>query len=157
MSFNPGGGGGISGASDVALSTPQNSQVLTYDSSVAKWKNQNSAGGSSAATAITFAPDANGDLVATNVQAALVELDVEKAPLSHGHNASDVNSGTLSIERMPQGATITIDKAKATFGSAAGAWPTSRPSARIDIVFVWKGDTDPGTIALAGDEWKVTA
>lgn len=39
MSFSPGGGGGISSASDVVLSNPANSQALTYDSTVQKWKN----------------------------------------------------------------------------------------------------------------------
>jgi len=33
------GGGSISGAADVALSSLANSQVLSYDSSVSKWKN----------------------------------------------------------------------------------------------------------------------
>lgn len=41
MGFNNGGGGSasISGASDAALNNPQNSQVLTYDTAAAKWKN----------------------------------------------------------------------------------------------------------------------
>ena len=41
MGFGSGGGGSssISGASDAALNNPQNSQVLTYDTVSAKWKN----------------------------------------------------------------------------------------------------------------------
>ncbi len=48
MSFNPGGGGGgsLSGDSDVALSSPANNQVLTYNSGTAKWTNAASQGGS---------------------------------------------------------------------------------------------------------------
>lgn len=45
MGFNP-AGGAISGATDVALSNPQNSQFLRYDTSVAKWRNQSFSGGS---------------------------------------------------------------------------------------------------------------
>ena len=44
MGFNP-AGGAISGATDVALSNPANNQVLTYNSGVAKWQNQNAAAG----------------------------------------------------------------------------------------------------------------
>ena len=39
MTFDP-AGGAISGADDVALSNPQNDEVLTYISSVEKWQNQ---------------------------------------------------------------------------------------------------------------------
>jgi len=40
MGFNPGGGGGIAGATDVAFSGLQDNQVLTYDSPSSKWQNQ---------------------------------------------------------------------------------------------------------------------
>jgi hypothetical protein len=39
MSFNPGGGGKIATASDVALSTPKNNQTLTYNGTLALWQN----------------------------------------------------------------------------------------------------------------------
>ena len=42
MSFNPGGGSGnssIAGSTDVALSSPQNTQILSYDQASAKWQN----------------------------------------------------------------------------------------------------------------------
>jgi len=50
MGFNPSGAGGIAGASDVAFSTLQNDQVLTYDTPSAKWQNQNSSSGSTSQT-----------------------------------------------------------------------------------------------------------
>jgi len=49
MGFNPGSGGGsssIAGSTDVALSSVQDDQVLTYESASSKWQNQNSQGGS---------------------------------------------------------------------------------------------------------------
>lgn len=48
MGFGGSGGGSasLSGSTDVALNTPANNQVLTYDSSTSKWKNAASAGGS---------------------------------------------------------------------------------------------------------------
>ncbi len=39
MSFNP-ATSGVSGAADVAISTKQDNQVLTYDSAIDKWRNQ---------------------------------------------------------------------------------------------------------------------
>jgi len=39
MGFNPDGGGGIAGASDVAFNSLQNKQVLTYDNTSSKWQN----------------------------------------------------------------------------------------------------------------------
>ena len=41
MSFGGGGSGGgsVSGAADVFLSSPTSNQVLTYDGSILKWKN----------------------------------------------------------------------------------------------------------------------
>ena len=41
------GSGSISGSSDVLLSSPSNSQVLTYDEPAAKWKNATAATGAS--------------------------------------------------------------------------------------------------------------
>jgi hypothetical protein len=47
VSFNP-SGGGIGSATDVALSNPVDNEVLTYNSSTAKWSNEASAGGTGA-------------------------------------------------------------------------------------------------------------
>lgn len=159
MSFGggSGGSGSIAGSSDVSLNSPTDNQVLAYNGTTGKWQNQTASGtGSSDAADITYVPDVDGDLVSTDVQSALTELDENKANLSHGHDAEDITSGALAIDRLAPGSVICVDKAKSVFG-AAGSWPTTRPTARTDIVVIWKGDTDPGTIALAGDEWKVTA
>ena len=42
-----GGSGAIGSASDVALNSPANNEVLTYDSSVQKWKNALTSGSGS--------------------------------------------------------------------------------------------------------------
>ena len=154
MGFNP-AGGAISGATDVALNNPANGQVLTYNGTVAKWANAPSTNGGSA-SGVSFTPGVGSDLTSTNVQAAITELDNDKAPVNHTHDTADISSGQLSIERLPLGSVILVDKAKSVYGTA-GSWPASRPTARTDIVVIWKGDTDPGSIAIAGDEWKVTA
>lgn len=40
-----------------------------------------------------------GNIAATNVQAAVNELDTEKAAVSHAHAAADITSGTLGLTR----------------------------------------------------------
>jgi hypothetical protein len=45
MAFNPGGSSGIATATDVALSSVANNDVLTYSAGTAKWKNQPAAAG----------------------------------------------------------------------------------------------------------------
>lgn len=105
MGFNPGGGSGgasnVSGLSDVTLSNPANTQVLSYDSSVAKWKNANAGSGSSP-----------------------------------------------TLANIPAGSNITVDY-------SGSAYP-ARPTARTDIVVIWRGPTQPPAM-LNGDEWKVTS
>lgn len=49
MSFGGGGSGGgdLSGLGDVALSNPQDAQILSYDAAAAKWENQSIPSGGS--------------------------------------------------------------------------------------------------------------
>lgn len=83
---------------------------------------------------------------------AEVDLALQgKADDSHVHAPGDISGGTFSLDLMPPGYTHTVDKAK-----NGDVWPGSRPSARTDITVIWKGDTDPGALAIEGDEWKVT-
>ncbi len=75
--------------------------------------------------------------------------------VSDGHTADitgleAAQSDPVTLDRLPVGGLFVVDKAKAYYG-AVGAWPTTRPSARLDLVVLWLGATDPGTIAIAGD------
>lgn len=150
MGFNPGPGGSsssIAGSTDVTLSSPQDDQVLTYDSGSAKWQNQ-AVGGTHEHT--------SGD-ISDFSEAVLDIVDGSGGAVpAHGHDASDITSGELQLARMPSGSTIVIDKSKEFFG-APGQWPASRPTNRHDICVIWVGDTDPGSIALAGDKWDLSA
>ena len=84
---------------DVVLSSPADGEVLTYDDGTGKWVNAPStAGGASAAADVSFAPA--GGLSSTNVQAALQELDTEKAAASHAHAGEDITSGTVADARI---------------------------------------------------------
>jgi hypothetical protein len=50
------------------------------------------------AAEVPFTPA--GSIAATDVQAAIVELDTEKAPVSHSHSGADITSGTVAEARI---------------------------------------------------------
>lgn len=92
---------------------------------------------SHAASAITFAP--TGAVAATTVQAAIAEVDAEKAALSHVHSGSDVTSGTVAAARLPvMGA--------ASAGAAGTAGVVGAPAAGDQAKF-WRGDATWQTIS----------
>ena len=68
-----------------------------------------------AASSVSFSP--TGDIAATNVQAAIAELDTEKAAASHDHTASDIDSGAAT-----DGQVLTAD------GAGGAAWETPAAS-----------------------------
>lgn len=53
------------------------------------------------AAGVAFTPA--GDIASTDVQAAIEELDTEKAASSHTHAASDITSGTIDTARLATG------------------------------------------------------
>lgn len=64
-----------------------------------------------------------------------------------------VDTFVAGVANLAPGSTLTVDY---VFG-ATNAYPT-RPTARTDIVVMWRGPTAPtlgGGFALTGDEWKV--
>lgn len=75
-----------------------------------------------------------------------------ETPASATTDAAALTAGTLNVARLPI-VVIVVDKAKATWGSTAGVWPASRPTADPAACVIWIGDTDPGSLALAGDLW----
>lgn len=78
-----GGGGSIAGASDAAVSSPAQGQVLTYDGSVAKWKNATVGGGSqltpTAVKVDTYAA-VIGDLVLCDASSNTFNVTFPSAP-----------------------------------------------------------------------------
>jgi len=83
MGFNPGGGGGsssVAGSTDVALSSPQNNQMLGYESSSAKWQNKNVPTGSGGINdpEVYQMPAPSGGDDTSAINAALSGLDYNK-------------------------------------------------------------------------------
>ena len=115
MGFNSGSGGGngqISQAGDVALNTVANKQVLTYDSTINKWKNATpQAAGSS--SDIEFSPYDYGFVDGMNNATASVQATITAAMQNGG------------VVKLPLGninvTTLNLDYANMTAQSDNGA------------------------------------
>lgn len=100
MGFNPSGGGGISGASDVALNSTQDNQSLTYDSASDKWVNETVAGGATnltttqSATTVTVVSNTGTDAVlpAATITDAGVLTGADKTKLNGITTAATANA-----------------------------------------------------------------
>lgn len=120
MSFNP-GGGGISGANDVALSNPTNTQVLTYNSGIGKWQN--------AAAPVTSVATRTGDVALTKTDVGLANVDNTSdasKPVStatqtalNGYLPLKNGQPELSVSSTDYLAHITIDNDS----TATSGWP----------------------------------
>lgn len=63
----------------------------------------------------------------------------------------DGGSHTETLATAPAGSTFTINYYDNVF-SAVNTFPSSRPSSRTDIYFVWRGPVDPGAVVGAHDD-----
>jgi hypothetical protein len=81
------------------------------------------------ASAISVTP--TGGIAATDVQAALAELDSEKAAASHTHAAGDITSGTLAQARLATG-TPAAGTAPVSDGSGGTAWTDVATQTELD-------------------------
>ena len=79
---------------------------------------QTVSGGSTTAASVSFTPA--GTIAATDVQAAIEEVNAEKAGVSHTHAAADVTSGTFAVARIP-----VMTAASPGAGGTGGAVPAS--------------------------------
>lgn len=169
-----GGGGSISSSSDVALGTLANNDVLTYDSSAAKWENKPAQGGSGAVSSV------NGKTGVVSLAASDVGAIPTPAAPTDGYalvydSSSDTWTsqvltfgavqGTGTLAQLVSGARFTV-LYDPTAHSGAGGWTyagtyiTMRPTARTDIfmdAIDYTGNT-AGTgpaFAVAGDSYDV--
>lgn len=118
MSFNSGGGGGISSASDVALSAPATNDLLTYNSGLAKWQNGSLTG--KAALASQGGVETLSTLNATGTTTLnLANANVFNVTLTG--NTTFVFSGATNGKACA----FSLYKRQDSTGSRTVTWPTS--------------------------------
>jgi hypothetical protein len=83
---------------DVDFSTFQDGDRVVYHAATDQFVGMASAGGATSADDVTFTPA--GNIAATDAQAAIEELDSEKAATSHVHSGADITSGTVADARI---------------------------------------------------------
>lgn len=93
----------LAGLTDVTLTTPQDGEVLTYDSTSQEWVNAPSAGGGTASD-VSYDNTTSG-MTATNVQDAIDELDTEKASNAKVNNIHKVSSVYVTLTNWSQDTT----------------------------------------------------
>ena len=81
------GNNSINALSDVVITTPSNGHFITYNGTSAQWENA-----ILSASKVSNTPA--GNIIATDVQAAINELDTEKAPVIHTHVMTDITDST---------------------------------------------------------------
>jgi len=160
MSFGGGGSGSsrISTSQDVALNNPANNDVLTYDSTLGKWKNAISTGGAVSSVAgktgaVTLAAadvglgnvdntsDANKPISSATQTALNAKVSSSLVNAANGVAGLDA-SILLPIALLPAGSTLTVQK-------SGGVWP-ARPTSRSDITVQWKGPDPSPAIVSSG-------
>jgi hypothetical protein len=112
------------------------------------------------ASAITY--NGSTGLSSTNVEAALDELDSEKAASSHTHDASDVTSGTIATARLGSGSasSATYLRGDQTWATPAGGG-LSLPGYYVDnrwYLLVGGDSYESGVTTYAADTlfwWKI--
>ncbi len=122
-----GGGGSISSSSDVSLSNPSDDQVLSYDTSISKWKNKSGNGYSiNAQTGTSYTltlSDANKFITLSNAASITVTVPNNSAvayPIGTHINLAQLGAGQVSVVAA-SGVTVSADpglKIAARYGGA---------------------------------------
>lgn len=122
---------------DVNAPAPGDGDVLTWDDGAGEWVAAPPAGGAVDAADVTFAPA--GGVAATDVQAAIEELDTEKAGAGHNHSGTyqplDADLTTIA------GLTATTDN---ILQAASSAWASRTPAQVAATLPAVVGDSGAG-------------
>lgn len=98
----PGGGGGgsstLSGLTDVTVTSPANNQLLQYDFSTGKWKNQTPTN-----QTITFTPNSGGDVtgISSGSTSLIPNLIIGSGKITNSHLAGGIDLTTKVTGLLP--------------------------------------------------------
>ena len=112
------GASALADLTDVNISSPTDGQVIKYDSDSDKWVNADDEGGGTAAD-ITF-NNTDTDLVATNVQDAIVEVDNKIPVVPENYAATNVTYNNAASGLSSVNAQGAIDELAATLNTLKG-------------------------------------
>lgn len=145
MGYNP-GASGISGAPDVALNSVQNNNVLTYDTSVAKWKNAPTQGTADATPTnkgvIQLAGDLAGTAAAPSVPGLAAKANTSdvytktqvdnslssKADTTHTHTAANITDLTEATQDTVASTLVAGTNVSLNYDDTAGTLTVSAAS-----------------------------
>ena len=105
-----------------------------------------------AASAVAVTP--TGNIASTDVQAALAELDSEKAATSHTHPASAISDSTAAGRNMLTAANVTAQQALLGLGSLA--YLNSIPVTDITANLALTGIISPSALGTSVNDWAPT-
>ncbi|MFZ1302128.1 MAG: hypothetical protein WAQ27_06180 [Candidatus Microsaccharimonas sp.] len=139
----------IYGASDVVLNNPANNDVLTYDSSIDKWKNVvGSSGG-----AVSSVAGRTGAVVLAKADVGLGSVD----------NTSDAAKPISSATQTALNAKIDVASLSANWGVQptlywnGSSWPARTVPSGYSWAVIWDSASDEAAPApsasIAGDRW----
>lgn len=106
------------------------------------------------ASASGIAVTPTGGIAATNVQAALAELDSEKAALSHTHPSSAISDGTAAGRTLLTAANAAAQRTALGLGALALA--DTVPVTNITAEVALSGIIEPAALASDTNDWAPT-
>lgn len=139
----------IAASEDVVLSSPQNKQVLSYQSSTAKWVNASSSSSAIWSTPGEFGALGNG--IADDAPAIQAAIDSGKPVMIP---AGNYRCATLPL-RLRQGTRLCIDPAARLIRAASGNFMVNTPGA-IGAATAG-GYTGVGNVRIEGGIWDFKA
>jgi hypothetical protein len=175
MGFGTGSGStGISGAADVALNNPLNSEVLTFDSSTSKWKNAtatlgevSSVAGKTGVVSLVKADvglsnvddTADSDKPVSNATQALlntkvtsddVRLTDARVPIDASVTTAKLNDGAVTVSKLSTSAQISLSKADSALQTA----PVTSVATRTGAITLSKADVGLSNVDNTSDASK---
>jgi hypothetical protein len=130
------------------------SGTFATDLTAAKWEEIVDLSNLTIVAADQIAVTPAGSIAATDVQAALEELDSEKAAISHTHPSSAITDGTAAGRALLTAATAAAQRT--ALGLGALALEDTVPVTDIDAQLALSGIIEPAALASDQNDWAPT-